>query len=134
MNATALEYTKPTYKEFAELPNVQRLSPEEFAASKFFWYCPTRAFSALIKAATADEHAMACRLGAGGSAWFPVTAFEMYDGTGYALAAVRSSSQVRAYTFAACYHPKKTSTNIGNCLNRIRCDVCGYTEDVDSSG
>lgn len=63
----------------------------------------------------------------------PLTAraFLFGDGTGYALVQDYWGGKLRYFTFG-CDHDM-TITNIGRCLNRHTCKICGYTTDIDSS-
>lgn len=58
-------------------------------------------------------------------------AFILSDGTGYALVQDYWKGKLRYYMFG-CQHDM-TITNVGRCLNRHTCKICGYSVEIDSS-
>lgn len=57
--------------------------------------------------------------------------FFMHDQISYALIGDSHAGTVKVYQFG-CEHDM-SSENIGNCLNRYTCKVCGFSVTVDSS-
>lgn len=86
--------------------------PEEFAQSHFFTYSPEA--TAWSRTALGDARM-----------------FFMHDDIGYALIGDYWGKKVGIYKFG-CQHKYKEQ-NVGNCLTKYTCDLCGYTKTVDSS-
>ncbi|WP_207000650.1 hypothetical protein [Trinickia mobilis] len=94
------------------LPNGwKEISWSDFAGSHFFWYTPIA--TGWLRTTIGDA-----RL------------FFMHNQISFALLGNRDGT-VKVFQFG-CQH-QMDSVNVGNCLNRYTCKLCGFAETVDSS-
>ena len=119
-----------TYNDFDTLPNVKRISADEFAKSMLFTYKPQQTFTGSLEVDPKErEHSWS----EGGKYFDHVLAFRMHDGTGYAIRNRYWKGEVEYYRFGECFHDNMSRRTIGNCLNEYTCKDCGYKTVIDSS-
>jgi len=109
------------------LPNMAPMTPSEVVMSPMFRETPKATGLKYIESTMLE--AVGIKVDIEGTLAFRWMMFE--DGSGVAI--LRDFTPA-FFKFATCIHRFGPQVKIGNCLHRKTCEICTYSEEVDSSG
>jgi hypothetical protein len=103
-------------------PNLKEITQLEFCQSMFFSYGAEHIESRQVIDKSKGFNSKMTEL------WL----YWYYDHSGVAIEHDYWKGTLKFFKFTLCEHDYK-ETNLGRCFNRLTCQKCGFSQDIDSS-